>query len=560
MINLQLRGEIIPASFDRDNKLKKFLSDSRIFFNKSTLFVLLFFVLTSCGAPNVKPGEIQVSVSIDGSIQRVSVPAGSTARQAIVAAGEQLSLLDRSEPPLYSVLSAGSEVILIRVREELEIEEVVIPYNTQTLPNESLPAGERRLVQEGMNGIQEVTYRRVFEDGLEVSSSPIQTVIVTEPIPEIYMLGSQALFAPQEIPGFLAYISAGNAWVMQGSTGVRNPVVTTGDLDGRVFSLSPDGVWLLYTRGDDDPEDEIINTLWLTRVDGEEETTIDLETENVIHFAAWIPGSNNGISVSTVEFTANPPGWQANNDLILMYFSENGWVGDRKTILEPNSGGLYGWWGTNFAWSPDGESLAYARPDSIGLVNFDTREIEPLLELIPFQTGSDWAWVPGINWAPDSSFLFTVSHLPQEGLISPEESPLFDLSAFPLIIGAPFPLVSTVGMFAYPIASPSLALDSGEDYYQIAYLQAISETQSRTSGYQLVVRDRDGSNPVILFPPEGAPGLNPQRLAWSPSPVDGDMGFFVALVYQGNLWLIDVLAGQPHQLTGDGLVTALDWR
>jgi hypothetical protein len=536
------------------------LIDGRKPFIKSTLVALLFFVITSCGAPNVQQGEIQIILIIDGSAQSASVPAGSTAGQAFSAVGVELDLLDRSEPPLYSVLTAGSEVQLIRVREELEIEQVVIPYNTKTLPNESLPEGERRLVQEGVNGVQEVTYRRVFEDGVEISSNPIQTSIISEPVPEIYMLGSQALFAPQEIPGLLAYISGNNAWVMEGSTGVRNPVVTTGDLDGHVFSLSPDGVWLLYTRADDDPEDEVINTLWLIRVDGEEEITIDLKTENIIHFASWIPGSNNGISASTVEFTPNPPGWQANNDLILMYFSDNGWVGDRKTIIEPNSGGLYGWWGTNFSWSPDGESLGYARPDSVGLVNFDSGEGEPLLELIPFQTGSDWAWVPGISWSPDSSFLFTVSHAPQEGLISPEESPLFDLSAIPLIIGAPLPLVSEVGMFAYPIASPALELDSGEDYYQVAYLQAISETQSRTSGYQLIVRDRDGSNPVVLFPPEGAPGLNPQRLSWSPGPVEGEMGYFVALVYQGNLWLINILSGQAHQLTGDGLVTALDWR
>ena len=520
---------------------------------------LLLFALTACGAPSVQRGAIQVSLSADGSVQQVSVPAGSSTRQAFLAAGIEVGLLDRSEPPLFTVMAEGGEARLIRVTEELEIEEVVIPYESQTLRNESLPEGERRLAQTGVNGMQEITYRRLFEDGVEISSSPIQTVIVIEPIPEVVMLGSQALFAPQDIPGILAYLSSNNAWIMQGSTGVRTPVVASGDLDGRIFSLSPDGVWLLYTRKDDDPDNEVINTLWITRVDGEAEITIDLKTENVIHFAAWIPGSNNGISVSTVAFTPNPPGWQANNDLVLMYFSESGWVGDRQTILEPNSGGLYGWWGTNFSWSPDGELLAYARPDGVGLVDFDAGGIAPLLELIPFQTGSDWAWVPSIDWAPDSSFLFTVSHAPQEGLISPEESPLFNLSVIPMIIGAPLPLARAVGMFAGPVSSSALSFESGEDHYQIAHLQAISALESRTSGYQLVVRDRDGSNARVLFPPEGAPGLNPQRLAWSPGPLDGS-GYFVALIYQGNLWLIDVLTGQAHQLTGDGFVTVLDWR
>ncbi|MEK6256491.1 MAG: G5 domain-containing protein [Chloroflexota bacterium] len=521
---------------------------------------LFFIIISACAGPNVQQGDINATVYLDDTIQSVSVRAGSTVRDAVVATGAQIDLLDRSEPPLYSILSSGSEIRVIRVREELNIEEIVIPYQTETLPNESLPEGERRLVQTGVNGIQEITYRRVFEDGVEVSSNPIQTVTIVEPASEIYMQGRQASFAPQEIPGQLAYISGNNAWIMEGNTGVRTPVVTSGDLDGHVFSLSPDGVWLLYTRSDDDPEDEVINTLWITRVDGEDDITIDLKTENVIHFAAWIPFSNNGISVSTVEYTNTAPGWQANNDLILMYFSDNGWVGNRNTVIEPNSGGLYGWWGTNFAWSPDGERLAYARPDSIGLVDFEAGEVTPLIDLISFQTESDWAWVPGIDWAPDSSFIYTVNHAPQEGVISQEESQIFDLSVIPLIIGAPLKVDGQVGMFASPIISNSLSFASGEDFYQIAYLKAIDALESRSSGHQLVVSDRDGSNSISLFPPIGAPGLNPQRLVWSPEPVVGQSGYYVALNYQGNLWLIDVVSGQSYQLTGDGLVTAIDWR
>lgn len=553
------RCEIIPASFRRYNSQGNYFV-VKIDIQLPSTFFALFLFASACGSPSVQPGQIQVNVTFDGQSQRVSIPAGSTVRDALTLAGAQIELLDRSEPPLYSILSDGTEVDLFRVSEELEIEEVVILYKTQSLPNESLPEGELLLVQSGQNGIQEITYRRVFEEGIEISRTPIQTVVIQEPIPEIVMVGSQALFASQEIPGRLAYISGNNAWLMEGNTGNRKPVVTTGDLDGRIFSLSPDGVWLLYTRSDPDPDDDLINTLWLTRVDGEDDITIDLKTQNVIHFASWIPESNNGISVSTVEFNPNPPGWQANNDLILMYFSENGWVGDRRTIIEANSGGLYGWWGATFEWSSDGEQLAYARPDGVGLVDFDSGDVVSLVDLIPFQTGSDWAWVPGIQWSPDNSFLFTVSHVPQEGLISPEESPLFDLSVIPLIVGAPISIVPQVGMFAYPLPSPSQRLDSTEDFFQIAYLQAINQTQSRTSEYQLVIRDRDGSNPVTLFPPDASPGLAPHRPVWSPEPLAAGEANFIAVIYQGNIWLVNVLSGQALQLTGDGLITGIDWR
>ncbi|MDH3944208.1 MAG: G5 domain-containing protein [Anaerolineae bacterium] len=529
----------------------------------STLTAIALFGLilsAACAAPRLQPGQIQVSLHYDGLNQAVSVPSGSTARQAFDSIGVDVELLDRSEPPLYSVLSEGVAVQLVRVTEELQIQEEIIPFDTRTLLNESLPEGELRLVQPGQNGVQETTIRRVYENGVEISSNPVQSVTIVEPVAEIVMVGSQALFSPQPLHGRLAYISANNAWVMDRNTGTRNPIVTSGDLDGHIFSLSPDGAWLLYTRSDDDPDDEIINSLWLTRIDGEDDISIDLSTNNVIHFATWVPRSNNRISVSTVEFTTNPPGWSANNDLILMNYSENGWVGERRTIIEPNSGGLYGWWGTYFAWSPDGEQLAFARPDSVGLVDFESAGFTPLYKLIPFQTGSDWAWVPGLTWSPDQTYLYTVSHIPQEGLISPEESPIFDLTAIPLVLGAPVSMAPEVGMFAYPVPSASTLGTSGERGYRLAFLTAMSPLQSLTSGYRLIVSDRDGSNAVMVFPPDGAPGLSPQYVAWSPAPSETDAPEFIAVIYQGNLWLVNALTGQSHQLTGDGTITALDWR
>jgi hypothetical protein len=32
------------------------------------------------------------------------------------------------------------------------------------------------------------------------------------------------------------------------------------------------------------------------------------------------------------------------------------------------------------------------------------------------------------------------------------------------------------------------------------------------------------------------------------------------VIYQGNLWLVDSGDGQAYQVTGDGLVTRIDWK
>ncbi len=88
----------------------------------------------------------------------------------------------------------------------------------------------------------------------------------------------------------------------------------------------------------------------------------------------------------------------------------------------------------------------------------------------------------------------------------------------------------------------------------MAFLQALTPLQSQDSTYRLAIMDRDGSNLRLLFPPEGEPGLEPQRVAWSPS---GDR---LALIYRGDLWVIDAESGLGQQLTGDGQVIAYDWK
>jgi hypothetical protein len=38
-----------------------------------------------------------------------------------------------------------------------------------------------------------------------------------------------------------------------------------------------------------------------------------------------------------------------------------------------------------------------------------------------------------------------------------------------------------------------------------------------------------------------------------------DYPLYIAYIYQGNLWLIDPDTGEAQQLTGDGLIAAIDW-
>jgi hypothetical protein len=143
--------------------------------------------------------------------------------------------------------------------------------------------------------------------------------------------------------------------------------------------------------------------------------------------------------------------------------------------------------------------------------------------------------------------------------VTDEESPYFGLEALSLSNDATVEFTQQVGMFAYPASSP-IRLNGQEKAYELAYLQAIFPDQSETSRYRLVVMDRDGSNRRVLFPSADAAGLEPQTPVWAPDSIQGQVGDFVAVVYQGNLWLIDSGSGQAYQMTGDSLITRIDWR
>ena len=114
-------------------------------------------------------------------------------------------------------------------------------------------------------------------------------------------------------------------------------------------------------------------------------------------------------------------------------------------------------------------------------------------------------------------------------------------------------LVERTGLFAYPAVSPIKDVSTIEISYMVAFLQAITPLESQESNYRLVIMDRDGSNLRTLFPPPGEPGLAPIEPAWSPA---GDR---IAVMYRGDIWIVDVESGIGQSLTADGQSISFDW-
>ena len=489
----------------------------------------------------------QIFIEVDGQRQALSTEV-VTVREALEQANVVLESLDKVSPDLYVQLEPGLVIFVTRVTEKTETRRESISYERQTIVNEALNPGENRIAQLGANGEEEITIKVTYEDGQEVNRQEISRVTIIEAVPEILVVGPQGELPSTTFAGTIAYLSNGNAWLMRESTGSRRALTTAGDLDGRVFDLSPDGRQLIYTQQLTNEIELPLNELWLasTTIIGEEPTKLDIQ--GVLH-AEWAPViSSTVFAFSTAERVANPPGWRANNDLWLLDLADD--EPKPTQILPENTQGLYPWWGMSVTWSPDGQRLAYTRPDQIGVIDLTLAESAPfssslvaLADFAPLQTFSEWVWVPHLSWAPDGNFIAATIHGPPLAAEPAEESQVFDLWLLSTDGKIKAKVVEQVGMWANPEWGPA----------GISFGQAEVPLQSVNSRYTIQLIDRDGSNRRQLFPFIDETGVQLPELTWSP---DGTQLLFVK---EGNLYLSSSMGSPPRQLTANTQASQPQW-
>jgi hypothetical protein len=501
------------------------------------LFAIALLVPTAC-----QNGSRQVIIEVDHTRRQVTTD-GPTVREALVAGGVELGPLDRVRPDLYVETTPGMVIVVTRVEERFETERVTVPFARKTVVNEALPAGESRLVQLGVNGENEITYRVVLENGSVVERTEVSQVPIRAAVDEIVAVGAQTNLQSVPISGTVAYLAAGNAWLMRDNSSARRPITTEGDLDGRVFDLSPDGRLLLYSRRLEGDIETPINQLWLANTTIVGEQPISLPLRGIL-YAQW-SADGSRIAYSTAERTTAPPGWRANNDLWIATPQSSVITGATR-VITANTAGTYAWWGATYSWSPDGSAFAYARADQVGVVDAVSGTVTVLAEFAPYDTYSEWVWTPGVSWSPDGQFLAAVLHEKTTDTADyPQESPAFDLWMLARDGSVKARLVAGAGMWSAPVWGTN----------GLVYGQAVDPLHSLDSRYALMMRDHDGSNPRRLFPVSGEPGVvAPPEVAWSP---DGKALIFV---YNGNLYLSDIKGGTPRQLTANGQNSRPRWQ
>ena len=522
---------------------------------KRGALLLLLFSLTACA-----PGDSAHTITLiaDGETRTLTTEA-LTVRDLLAEGGVTLDENDRVTPVEPTFIEDGMTVRVIRVEVRTETERRQVPFERNTVRDTSIPAGETRLLEPGVVGVEELAYRVTFEDGVEIERRLLQTVMLQDPRTEVILIGVQPELKHVPITGTVAYVANHNVWVMRTSSPNQWRLTHSGDLDGRVFALSPGGSHLLFTRVPTETgEGAPLNTLWVIEAATADAEPVQVDAESVL-WADWAPGCEVAptragcrIAYTTGAPAEGNPGWKANNDLLIAQpRPSDGKLFAQRRIVEPGGGGAYGWWGTTYAWSPDGRSLAYARADEVGVVHTSGGAQIPLAHFPPYRTYAPWVWTPTVSWSPEGEFIAATLHGPAPAGVSlvgeePEDSPVFDVWALAADGTITAELVSEAGMWAAPVYAPE------GDY--IVFGRARSPYVSQTGGYDLYLMDRDGSDRRRFFPPEDEVGMEYPELAWGP---DGER---IIVVFQGNLYLIHLTDGEAYQLTAEGGVTAVRWR
>ena len=505
-------------------------------------------------APTAAPAAALVTLIADGQTSPLTTTA-ATVGDVLAEAGLVVAPADEVTPPLSAPVAAvdGAPLVItvVRVTETTEVIPEAIPFGRQIVRSTELaPDDPPRLLQTGQPGLSEVTVRIVYRDGLEVERWPTATTVIEPARDEIVMIGVAGERDRMAFDGLLATIDDGRAILLDGATDAPRQIAIEGTLDGRVFQLSPDGAFLLYTVGEGDGV-SFRNTLWLIAT-APDAAARPLNIENVL-WAGWDPAAAPPrIAYTTARSTTLPPGWEANNDLWLLELPADGPQPAPVRLVESYAT-AYAWWGGQYAWSGDGR-LAYAFADEVGVLAMPSPEEAALLDpttagapqrtvlhtFAPFDTEADWAWIPALGWSADGRFLAFTDHAGEDEAVGAR----FDLRLADVAAGNQTAVVESAGIWAFVHWSP--------DDSRIATLQAIDPAAGQDSGYALWLTDSDGSEARRLYPPEGESGdfARAQPLAWGP---DADR---LAFIFDDALHILELSSGEVYRADRDDTISS----
>ncbi|OJX94025.1 MAG: hypothetical protein BGO96_09435 [Micrococcales bacterium 73-15] len=133
---------------------------------------------------------VTFTVVVDGETYELTTAAetfgDALAQAGIVVGWDDDVAIDLSAPPVE-----GAEVRIGRVTTGTVTEQVTTPHETEERNTGSLDLGKTRVVQEGADGVANVTSTVRYIDGVEVSRTQLLSAVVSDPVTEVVEVGTR---------------------------------------------------------------------------------------------------------------------------------------------------------------------------------------------------------------------------------------------------------------------------------------------------------------------------------------------------------------------------------
>ena len=155
----------------------------------------------------VKPGtriaierSVPVTIQVDGRTLRMRTHR-YTVGDVLADLGVSLQGMDYAQPALNAPMGDGQEIRVVRVREEIEVQQEPIPFQTQWAPDPELALDSpQRVGQEGRPGIFERRIRVRYEDNAEVDRWVEAEWMAQAPQPKIVNYGTKVVLRTLDTP------------------------------------------------------------------------------------------------------------------------------------------------------------------------------------------------------------------------------------------------------------------------------------------------------------------------------------------------------------------------
>lgn len=140
---------------------------------------------------------LRVQVGDDMLVART---AAQTVGDALQDAGLSLQGLDYSLPGATEPLPDNGLVRIVRVEEDIQLEQESIPFDSLTQPVEDLELDSTQVVQVGQFGLQVSRVRVRYEDGIEISRVTEAEFTAVQPKPRILGYGTKIVVRTMDTP------------------------------------------------------------------------------------------------------------------------------------------------------------------------------------------------------------------------------------------------------------------------------------------------------------------------------------------------------------------------